>query len=72
MFGAKLQWEIGQTSHGDPQVEGQAKTPVETCSALVRSVLAWLIGKQIDVEQPVFWCDVAATRWQAIATAQRL
>ena len=50
----------------------QAKTPVETCSALVRSVLAWLIGKQIDVEQPVFWCDVAATRWQAIATAQRL
>ncbi len=40
----------------------KAKEVVATDSALVRSVIRWISEKQPSNEQPIFWCDIAATR----------
>ena len=39
-----------------------AKGVVDTRSAIVRSAIQWLVNPQPKYEQPIYWCDLAATR----------
>jgi hypothetical protein len=43
------------------RVEG-GTTCLSSDSALVRSVMEWLKQEQPNHEQPIYWCDIAATR----------
>lgn len=44
------------------RVISTAKGVIDTGSAIVRSALRWLMNPKPNYGQPIYWCDIAATR----------
>jgi hypothetical protein len=48
------------------RASSRAKGVVATRSAIVRSAFRWLMNPQLQYEQPLYWCDIAASElWRS-------